>query len=355
MYTIDRYITGHANRTILVVVTALLALITLFAMFEELDESQATYGFNEAATYVMRTIPRRLDEILVYGIFIGYLITLGRLAESNELTVARVAGMSPLRLLGSLAPSMLMWLVLGMLVSEFVAPSSERRAEVDKLQAQYGDDALARRSLWLRDGQLFMRVRAIDGEGKIHNVLQYWLDEDDALVEMITARSGVYDTELGHWRLLDGARTQLKHEAAQRTSFDSWVWENSITPELLASQAFLEPNKMSMVALSRQIEFARAQQLGVSEYELAFWSRALKPLTFVGLTLFALGVVLGPLRQVGMGLRLTVGVFAGLGFKYLQDLFAPAAIVFNIPALIAILIPIALYWSAAVYLIRRNA
>ena len=94
---------------------------------------------------------------------------------------------------------------------------------------------------------------------------------------------------------------------------------------------------------------------GVSEYELAFWSRILKPLTYLGLTLFALGVVLGPLRQVGMGLRLTFGIFAGLGFKYLQDLFAPAAIVFNIPALIAILIPIALYWSVAVYLIRRNA
>ena len=34
---------------------------------------------------------------------------------------------------------------------------------------------------------------------------------------------------------------------------------------------------------------------------------------------------MGPLRQVGMGARLVVGIFAGLGFKYLQDLFAPAA------------------------------
>ncbi len=355
MLTIDRYITGHANRTILVVVMTLLALISLFAMFEELDESQATYGFTEAFTYVLRTLPRRLDEILVYGLFIGYLISLGRLAESNELTVCRVAGMSPLRLMGALAPSMIVWLVLSMLVSEFVAPTSERRAEVEKLQAQYGDDALARRSLWLRDGQLFMRVRAIDGEGQIHNVLQYWLDDNDELVEMVTARTGVYDAVRGEWQFADVTRTRLAEEAAERSDLDAWVWENPITPELLASQAFLAPNKMSMLALSRQIEFARAQELGVSEYELAFWSRALKPLTYAGLTLFALGVVMGPLRQVGMGLRLTVGVFAGLGFKYLQDLFAPAAIVFNIPALIAILIPIALYWGAAAYLIRRNA
>ena len=112
---------------------------------------------------------------------------------------------------------------------------------------------------------------------------------------------------------------------------------------------------MSMAALYRQIGFARTQSLGVSEYELAFWNRVLKPLTFLGLTLFALAVVIGPLREVGMGLRLTFGIFAGLGFKYLQDLFAPAAIVFNIPALIAILIPIAVYWFAAIALIRKNA
>ncbi len=66
-------------------------------------------------------------------------------------------------------------------------------------------------------------------------------------------------------------------------------------------------------------------------------------------------MVLGPLREVGMGIRLTIGIFAGLGLKYLQDLFAPAAIVFNIPALIAILIPIATYWLVAIYLIRKNA
>ncbi len=112
---------------------------------------------------------------------------------------------------------------------------------------------------------------------------------------------------------------------------------------------------MSMAALYRQIQFARKQALGVSEYELAFWDRVLKPLTFLGLTLFALAVVLGPLREVSMGLRLTFGIFAGLSFKYLQDLFAPAAIVFNIPALIAILIPIAVYWLVAITLIRKNS
>ncbi len=356
MLTVDRYITSLATRTIFVVVTTLMILISLFALFEELDENQATYGLNEALWYVFMTMPRRLDEILVYGLFLGYLIALGRFAETNELTVCRVAGMSPTRLCVSLAPSMLIWLILSVAVAEYVAPASERSAEADKLEAQYGEDALGQRGgLWLRDEQMFMRVHAIDASGNILDVLQYWLDENDALTMTITAARGRYNPERGQWTLENGVRTELGDGAAVNGPFETWTWDNPITPDLLASQAFLEPNKMSMLALWRQIQFARSQNLGVSEYELAFWSRTLKPLTYLGLTLFALGVVMGPLRQVGMGLRLTFGIFAGLGFKYLQDLFAPAAIVFNIPALVAILIPIALYWTAAVYLIRRNA
>ncbi len=200
-----------------------------------------------------------------------------------------------------------------------------------------------------------MRVRAIDESGKIHGIVQYWLDDDKALTETVQAQTGTYDPEAQQWNLMIGTSTQLTEDGAQIESFHARTWDNAITPELFAAQAFLEANKMSVFALQRQIEFARSQHLGVSEYELAFWNRVLKPITYAGLTLFALGVVLGPLRQVGMGLRLTFGIFAGLGFKYLQDLFAPAAIVFNIPALVAILIPISAYWCAAIYLIRRNA
>ena len=161
MYTLDRYITRQANRTIFVVMAALVSLISLFALFEEMDESQVTYGLAEAASYVLKTMPRRIDEILVYGLFIGYLITLGRFAETNELTICRVAGMSPTRLCLALAPSMVLWLLISVVVAETIAPASERSAEVEKLQAQYGEDALGRLGgLWLRDGQMFMRVRA---------------------------------------------------------------------------------------------------------------------------------------------------------------------------------------------------
>jgi lipopolysaccharide export system permease protein len=356
VHTLDRYITRTANRAVLAVLFAMLAVISLFTLFEELDESGVLYGFTEATWYIVQTMPRRFDELLTYCLFLGYLIALGRLAESNELTVSRVAGMSPTRIMLALAPSLLVWLIASVAISEAIAPTSERQAEIDKLDAKYGGDALNKRGgLWLRDGNLYMQVNAIDEDGQILSVLQYWVDDDRQLTETVLAESGAYSEATQSWTLSGVTRTVFESDATVTEKHDAWPWKNEISPELLASQAFLEPKKMSMLALYRQIEFVRDRNLSGTEYELAFWSRIFKPLTYVGFALFALGIVLGPLRQVGMGLRLTFGIFAGLAFKYLQDLFAPAAIVFNIPATIAILIPIAVYWGIALYLIRRNA
>ena len=356
MLTIDRYITRVSNRSILAVVVALASLISLFAFFEEMDESQVTYGLMEAATYVLQTMPRRIDEILVFGLFLGYLIALGRFAESNELTIFRASGMSPLRLCGALAPSMGLWLILSLFLSEYIAPLSERTAEADKLQAKFGEDALNNQGgLWVRDGQMFMQVQAIDEQGNLQRIRQYWLDASDQLIERVQADSGHYNSATESWLLRGVTKVKFSGGSATQTELQQWRWQNPMSPDLLAAQAFLEPSKMSIVALYRQIQFASEQYLAVSEYELAFWTRLFKPLTFMGLTLFALAVVLGPLREVSMGLRLTFGVFAGLGFKYLQDLFAPAAIVFEIPAVIAILLPIAIYWIIAWMIIQKNA
>ena len=93
--------------------------------------------------------------------------------------------------------------------------------------------------------------------------------------------------------------------------------------------------------------------LSTSIYELAFWSKILQPLSVLGLALLALGFILGPLREVGMGVRLSVGVFAGLGLKYLQDLFAPMSMVYDLPAPIAVALPIVACWALGAWGLTR--
>ena len=79
----------------------------------------------------------------------------------------------------------------------------------------------------------------------------------------------------------------------------------------------------------------------------------LQPLAVVGLCLLALCFILGPLRERGLGVRLSVGVIVGLLFKYLQDLFGPLAMVYGIPAWLGVLIPITVCWILGIIGFRR--
>ena len=356
MTTLDRYITRLTFMGVVTVLGAFLALTSVFTLFEELSEPAASYGIVDVSMYMLRTTPQRLEDVLVYSVFIGTLIALGRLAETSELTIIRATGMSPQRLIVATLPSTFLWLLMSVAITETIAPAAERTAEIDKLKALYGQDALKNSPpLWFRTGPMFMQIGAIEESGDLLRVVQYTLGDNLELTHVTTAERARYNAYSANWNLLHGTTTQFVGAEAISDPFIALTWENAVSPSVLASQALIDARKMTLLDLHAQINFASSQNIGVSEYQLAFWARIMKPLSFIGLTVFALSIVLGPLRETSMGVRLTVGIFAGLGFKYLQDLLSPAAIVFDIPAALAVFIPIAAYWAVAIYFIRKNA
>ena len=85
MTLLDRYLTRQCVAAIATVIGVLSALTLLFALIEELDEDNANYGFAQAIEYLLLTMPRRIEELLSYGVFIGLLLALGNLAEGGEL------------------------------------------------------------------------------------------------------------------------------------------------------------------------------------------------------------------------------------------------------------------------------
>ena len=358
MQTIDRHLTVQSLRAIALVAGSLTSMMLLFALFDELAESADRYGLDDALNYLWRTLPRRLEELLLYSVFIGYLAALGQLAEQGELTALRAAGVSPQRFLKGLAPSMILCLGLSFALSEYIAPKAEQAAEVAKLNAQYGRNAMRERGgFWVRDDRMYMHIQAFsekDG-GTLWGVRQYWLDDNQQLQRSLEAEYATYNSTRKNWVLHNGRQTTLTPQNTSVDEFSERTWENAITPKLLSNQAFLEPKRMSLLGLNDQIDFLQQQQLQATQYELAFWSRILKPLNYFGMALLALAIVLGPLRSTGLGPRLALGLFVGLSFKYLQDLFAPMSVVFALPAPLAVALPVLLYIVAGWLLIRRYA
>ncbi|HET8730701.1 MAG TPA: LPS export ABC transporter permease LptG, partial [Moraxellaceae bacterium] len=55
----------------------------------------------------------------------------------------------------------------------------------------------------------------------------------------------------------------------------------------------------------------------------------------------ACSFIFGPLRSVNMGLRILAGVLAGLLFRYFQDFFGYASLVYDFSPVLAASVPIA--------------
>jgi lipopolysaccharide export system permease protein len=354
----DRHIGRAVLVTTAVVLLAILGLMTVFTLVEELRNDDASYSFNEALWYVALTTPRRVYEMLPYVVFLGALIGLGTLASNSEIVVLRAAGVSVQRVFLSLAWPLVGVLGLGTLLGEFVAPRGEEMAEAHKTRAEQNSDVIVLSGgYWYREGSMYMNIDGLGEAGALIGLRQYWLGPDQRLVRSRTASRAEYIANENdpHWVLFEVVETEFLGAATRVQEYLDLRWNGQVDPRLLSVRVLVEPRKLSVSDLHYQINYMLREELNPSTYQLALWSKLLQPLSVLGLALLALCFVLGPLREVSMGVRLSVGVLVGLGFKYLQDLFAPMSLVYEVHPALAVATPIAVCWVIGWIGLRRVA
>lgn len=354
---IDRYITVTVLAASLGVLLALLGIMCLFALVEELSETAAGYSLPQAAWYVFLTIPRRTVELMPYVVFLGSLIGMGTLASNSEVVVLRAAGVSPWRIFLSLSIAAFLLLAVGVLLAEVVAPAAEQQAEIHKTRHVQGSGEIAfEKGYWYREGALYMNVDGLAQDGGLSGVKQYWFDDDRQLLIARSAKRGEYVTGAdAHWRLLDVIETRFAAQQVSTQQLAEVRWDSNVDARLMSIRAFLDPQELPLVDLSKQIDYLEREGLVTNSYELAYWTKILQPLSVLGLSLLALSFILGPLRELSMGVRISVGILAGLVYKYLQDLFAPMGLVYDWPAFAAVGLPILICWIIGYFGLRRVA
>ncbi|KJS25703.1 MAG: permease, partial [Pseudomonas sp. BRH_c35] len=173
----DRYIGVHVFLAILTVLGIIVGLALLFAFIDELSDVEGSYGLGDALQYVLLTSPRRLYEMLPMAALIGCLIGLGTLASSSELTIMRAAGVSLGRIVVAVMKPMLVLLIAGILIGEYVAPATEDIAQARRSLAQgAGEAQSSKRGLWHRQENEFVHVNAVQPGGMLVGVTRYRFD-----------------------------------------------------------------------------------------------------------------------------------------------------------------------------------
>lgn len=351
MVKLDRYIGSNVLVAILAVLGVIVGLSVLFSYIDELGSLDNNYSLLDAATWVAWTVPRRIFEMLPMAALIGCLVGLGNLAGGSELTVMRAAGVSLGRIVWAVMRPLLVLLLVGILIGEYLAPWSERQAESGRAMALGGGEALSsKRGLWHREGNEFIHINAVQPNGSLYGVTRYQFDAERNLLSSSFARRAQFQGD--SWLLEDIATTEFHENSTEVKRSAQESWDVGLSVQLL-STVVLDPDALSISGLWRYSHYLAEQGLNNGRYWLAFWGKVLQPLVTAALVLMAISFVFGPLRSVTLGQRLFTGVLVGFVFKIVQDLLGPASLVFNFPSILAVVLPALFCALAGGWLLRR--
>lgn len=351
MRKLERYVGTSVFFAILAVLGIIVFLSLLFAFIDELSDVQGRYGVAQAAWYVVLTTPQRIYELLPMASLIGCLVGLGTLASHSELTIMRAAGVSLGRIVWAVMKPMLVLMLAGILIGEYLAPWSEKLAQAQRSMAQGEDEAQSsRHGLWHRQGNEYVHINAVQPSGLLFGVTRYHFDDKRRLLSSSFARKAQFEN--GHWQLENVATTHFHVRNTEVVRTDIQSWDIDLSPRLL-STAVMDPESLSISGLWRYIHYLEGQDLKSERYWLAFWTKVLQPLVTAVLVLMAVSFIFGPLRSVTLGQRVFTGVLVGFVFRILQDLLGPSSQVFGFSPLLAVLVPAAVCAVVGIILLRR--
>ncbi|MGF0240869.1 LPS export ABC transporter permease LptG [Rhodococcus sp. IEGM1300] len=351
MVKLDRYIGSSVFVAILAVLGIILGLATLFAFIDEMSDVSDTYTLTDVLSYVLLTAPRRLYDMLPMAALIGCLIGLGSLASNSELTIMRAAGVSIGRIVWAVMKPMLVLMIAGVLIGEYIAPATESTAQANRSLAQgSGDAQSAKHGLWHRQGDEFIHVNSVQPNGLLYGVTRYRFDKERHMLSASFSKRAEFEKD--HWQLSDVTTTLFHERSTEIVTAPVERWEIALSPQLL-STVVMAPESLSISGLWGYIHYLADQGLNNGRYWLAFWVKVLQPLVTAALVLMAISFIFGPLRSVTLGQRVFTGVLVGFTFRIVQDLLGPSSLVFGFSPLFAVLVPAGVCALAGVWLLRR--
>lgn len=351
-----RILNGYIGRAViggtLLVMSVLLALFVFVEFVGELDViGQGDYGVWAALRYVAFSVPRLTYELMPLSALIGSLLGLGLLASNNELIVMRAAGVSVGRIAWAAVRAGLLLLVFAVLIGEWVVAGSEQYARDVRSSALAGQGALrTAEGFWTRDGTNFINVRAVFPGGRLAGVNIYEFDDHRWLRRISSAKSATYED--GRWFLEGVVRSEIRRDRVVTERLPNLIWHSRLSPEMLDIIA-IQPGSLSAAGLYRYIAYLRDNGLSTARYELAFWTRMVLPLATCVMVLIAVPFVFGPLRTVGVGQRILVGVLVGIGFYLFNQIVGYLGLVYALNPALSAVVPTLVFLGGALFLMRR--
>lgn len=336
--------------TVIVVVSSLFLLIGLAGEFDKIGV--ANYTLFTAIKYSFLILPDRIYEFFPLATLLGSILGLGALANSSELVVIRTAGVSVFRIVAAIMKTATILMIIAFILGEVIAPPALQYAKLQRVKALSKDISLnTQYGLWARDSNTYIHVQRANNEGKLFNIHLYRLNENHQLEEVIYAKTADYNGE--QWQLNNIKKTNISPTKIDISNIDSMEWKTLLNPDLVRIVTF-EPNKLSIWKLGSYVNYLKDNGLETAQYELAFWSKVIMPLTIAAMVLLAVPYVFGSLRRTSVGQQILIGFLVGLSFFIANRLLGQMSIVYSFHPILGASLPTFLVFLVSFFMFRRN-
>ena len=345
MKTIRRLIYGEVLAAIALVALGFLALFFFFDLVDELQylgknnglpTASDIYQIRHALVYVGLLVPNHLYELLPISVLIGTIFVMSRLAQSSEYTILRTSGLDPWRALKMLLNLGAIFVVLSFAIGDYLAPLSERTAQLLKAKYQ-GIITAGQTGAWLKEKQAYntviANVRTLSPDNKMLGLQIFEFNNKGLVVSKMQAASASFGLD-NSWQLYDVTRTEFNLTAdpalasnparqsanVARNSIASFRWPTDITQEMV-SVALLKPERMGTLDLFNYIRHLDANAQTAQRYEIEFWKKVFYPLSCLVMVMLALPFAYLHFRSGGIAAYVFAGVMIGISFFLLNNVF----------------------------------
>jgi len=352
MTILQRYLANAILTSTGLVLLVLLGLYTFMDFVAELEDvGKGSYQLFEVLSYLVLSMPKRLYELLPIAALLGTVLGLGQLASQSELVVMRAAGISIQQINKAVMIVAVFLMLLALIIGEVIRPPAEQSARELQSLAQTGTvGARSDNGFWTRDGTHFNHIDEILPNGHFSGISIYEFDDEHRLRVVTKAKEARY--EAGEWTLFDVLQSQLDSQGVAVKAIEYARWRSNLNPGMV-NIVVVPPEFLPVWSLVEYIDYLKMNHQAVGQYQMAFWTKLIMPLSSAVMVFLAVPFVFGPLRSVSMGSRILVGALAGIGFHLINQSFQHIGLVYGVTPWVAALLPTLVFAGMGYYWISR--
>ena len=355
MKLIDIYIGRCIVQQSLLVIAVLAGIFAFLNFIDQLSNlGSGSYGLLDVLQFVLLATPRIIHDTFPMASLVGTILGLSVLARHSELTVMRASGISLGQITGSVLKVGAIFVLLSLVIGEFVSPLTETMAQRGRAEALEQDIEQKHSSgLWMRDQSTFVNVAEVMPDLRLLRIKIFEFDRKnhDRLVSLTYAGSGHYDQ--GRWQLNDVRQTIIDEKGrAEVFQFGESDWATEVTPGMM-SVFLVQPGQLPLLQLKKYIEHLKVNAQDTRVYELAYWSKIVLPLSTAVMLILAVPFVFGNLRAGSLGRNLFLGIMVASAFFVLNKALGYIVLVYGVHPFVGAILPTLLFLGVTLILYRR--